>query len=107
LSSAYDFEEQLVTLRVPSVGLDTTLGIDELPVEEIAVAAEKDKLGGWPYWVQGPEYPTCPSCGERMRIVLQLDSEHNVPFMFGDAGVGHVTQCPTHHDVVAFGWACG
>ena len=41
-----------------------------------------------------------------MDLVFQLDSEKNVPFMFGDAGVGHITQCPTHKDVVAFTWAC-
>jgi hypothetical protein len=27
--------------------------------------------------------------------------------MFGDMGIGHITQCPEHLDVVAFGWACG
>lgn len=32
--------------------------------------------------------------------------EGDVPFMFGDVGRGHVTQCPDHEDVVAFGWAC-
>jgi uncharacterized protein YwqG len=41
-----------------------------------------------------------------MRMVFQLDSEKSLPFMFGDAGIGHVTQCPDHLEVVAFGWAC-
>jgi hypothetical protein len=41
-----------------------------------------------------------------MARVFQVDSDHNVPFMFGDAGCGHITQCPAHKDVVAFGWAC-
>lgn len=69
-------------------------------------AADGDKLAGWPHWVQGPERPACPECGEAMELLFQLDSEANVPFMFGDCGVGHVTQCPTHKQVVAFGWAC-
>jgi hypothetical protein len=41
-----------------------------------------------------------------MGHVFQVDSEDHVPFMFGDAGCGHVTQCPDHKEVVAFGWAC-
>jgi hypothetical protein len=65
-----------------------------------------DKLGGWTFWVQYPSYPSCPTCGEAMALVFQIDSENNVPYMFGDVGVGHVTQCPTHKDVVTFSWSC-
>lgn len=65
-----------------------------------------DKLSGWPFWVQGVEYPSCRICGKQMRLVFQIDSEDNLPFMFGDSGCGHITQCPDHHAEVAFGWAC-
>ena len=65
-----------------------------------------DKLAGWPYWVQDVEYPDCPKCGERMRLVFQIDSGDNLPFDFGDVGCGHVTQCTEHKGVLAFGWAC-
>ncbi len=65
-----------------------------------------DKLAGWPNWIQGVEYPDCPMCGERMRLVFQIDSEDNLPYMFGDVGCGHITQCRTHKDRLAFGWAC-
>jgi hypothetical protein len=41
-----------------------------------------------------------------MELLFQLDSEDHVPFMFGDAGCGHLTRCPEHPDVVTFGWAC-
>jgi uncharacterized protein YwqG len=68
--------------------------------------ASGDKLGGWPLWVQSVEYPSCPDCGEQMGLVLQLDSEDNVPYMWGDSGVGHITQCKSHPQQVAFGWAC-
>lgn len=68
--------------------------------------AEGEKLLGWPYWVQGVEYPNCPTCGRRMAFVFQIDSEKNLPIMFGDTGVGHLTQCPVHKDVLAFSWAC-
>jgi uncharacterized protein YwqG len=65
-----------------------------------------DKLGGWPHWVQGIEYPSCPTCATPMRLVFQIDSEDNVPWMWGDAGCAHLTQCPEHKDVLAFAWAC-
>lgn len=65
-----------------------------------------DKLAGWPNWIQGIEYPDCPDCGERMRLVFQIDSGDNLSFDFGDVGCSHVTQCPTHKEQLAFGWAC-
>jgi uncharacterized protein YwqG len=106
LAVAYDFGTRTASLRCDEVGLAASIGIDDLPVEDIAEAADGDKLAGWPYWVQGSEYPTCPHCGTSMQLVVQITSEGNVPFMFGDMGVGHITQCPTHHDTVAFAWAC-
>ncbi len=66
------------------------------------------KLGGWPFWVQGIEYPDCPQCATRMELLFQLDSgsEADLPYMWGDAGVGHITRCPQHREQLAFGWAC-
>lgn len=66
----------------------------------------EDKLGGWPAWVQGLEYPQCPECGDRMEVIFQIDSEDNVPHMFGDAGTGHLSRCPSHPHVLTFSWAC-
>ena len=66
-----------------------------------------DKLGGWPAWVQGIEYPDCPECGEPMAAILQIDSEDHVAYMFGDYGTAHVFRCRTHPDVVTMSWACG
>lgn len=89
----------------------TELGIDLTDNEWDNIGSEYahsgDKLSGWPCWVQGIEYPNCPVCNQRMRLVFQLDSENNLPFMFGDVGCGHITQCKTHKTQVAFGWACG
>lgn len=65
-----------------------------------------EKLLGWPAWVQGVEYPECRVCGRRMELLFQVDSEKNLPFMFGDVGVAHATQCPEHRTELAFGWAC-
>ena len=66
-----------------------------------------DKLAGWPYWIQGVEYPDCPECDSRMELVFQIDSNCNLDYMFGDIGAGHLTRCPNHPGVLAFGWACG
>lgn len=65
-----------------------------------------DKLSGWPNWIQDVEYPSCPDCGNIMRLVFQIDSRDNLPFDFGDVGCGHITQCETHKERLAFGWAC-
>lgn len=73
---------------------------------QVLAPAFKDKLSGWPGWVQGVEYPSCAECGARMQLVFQIDSEDHVPFMFGDVGCGHITQCPDHKHVVTFAWAC-
>jgi uncharacterized protein YwqG len=109
LKYTWDFSAKTVRVECDAVGLSAELpfseGGDDLP-ETIATAEAGDKLAGWPCWVQDMDYPACPSCGQRMEIVFQLDSEDNVPYMFGDVGTGHITQCPQHLDVFAFAWAC-
>lgn len=102
----YNFDNGTLRLECQELNFDITSRMSECPAEEIANSEPGDKLAGWPAWVQGVEYPSCPKCGNRMTHVFQLDSESNVPFMFGDVGCGHITQCPEHKEVVAFGWAC-
>jgi uncharacterized protein YwqG len=106
LKYTYDFDAGTLRFDCSELNFDHTNPMNTCPVEEIAVSEPGDKLGGWPAWVQGVEYPNCPRCGRRMVHVFQVDSEDNVPFMFGDSGCGHITQCPEHQEVVAFGWAC-
>ncbi len=103
----YDFPNERVSVACPALGLalrDLDINLDV--AETIADAAPGDKLGGWPAWVQSTEYPDCPTCARPMGLVLQVDSEDNVPHMFGDAGCGHITQCSDHPHVLAFAWAC-
>lgn len=64
------------------------------------------KFGGWAHWIQGPERPNCPECQSEMQTILQLDEDHTRSFNFG-GGIGHITQCRTHPNTLAFGWACG
>lgn len=75
-------------------------------LDELGYPLPKDKLSGWPYWIQGVEYPNCPECGNRMDFIFQIDSEDNLPYMFGDAGCSHIFQCKTHNDKIAIAWAC-
>jgi hypothetical protein len=75
-------------------------------LDRLAFDSQGDKLAGWPIWIQAVEYPNCRRCGQRMRMVFQIDSECNLPYMFGDCGRGHITQCPEHKHELAFGWAC-
>ena len=85
------------------------LGFSEEDAEEIGNSGyprEGDKLGGWPYWVQSIEYPQCPECKSAMKLLFQIDSDINLPYMFGDAGCGHITYCEKHPHILAFRWAC-
>lgn len=103
----YDFGKRQVRIACPELGFDEGgLDIDRYSAEAISSARGGDKLLGWPQWVQGAEYPSCPHCGERMEMLLQVDSEEGVALMFGDLGTGHITQCPKHPHVLGFGWAC-
>ena len=87
--------------------LDPPLGDEESgPLYDSGFARQRDKLLGWPSWVQGIEYPDCPECGRTMELLFQVDSEDHLPYMFGDVGTAHVTQCPAHRKRLAFGWAC-
>jgi len=101
----YDFHRHTATVTCAPLGLVFRDVVEDIS-EQLATALDGDKLAGWPAWVQDAEYPRCPRCGARMEFAFQLDSNDHLDFMFGDAGTGHVTQCPTHKEVVAFGWAC-
>ena len=109
LGLSYDYHAgppPRISVSCPAFGVALdVIGDDELE-GNISSAAPGDKLAGWPLWIQGPEYPDCPECHRQMRLVFQFDSEDHLPFTFGDAGTGHITQCPEHTAVLAFGWAC-
>jgi len=94
LKYTYDFKAGTVRLECEELGLVFDNIRDPYLAENIANASLGDKLGGWPAWVQNVDYPACRRCERQMVHVFPVDSEHNVPFMFGDAGCGHITQCP-------------
>lgn len=75
-------------------------------VHEEGLPHAGDKWLGWPAWIQGVEYPECRTCGRAMALLLQIDSEDHVPYMFGDSGTGHLMVCPDHPAELSFHWAC-
>lgn len=90
-----------------SVGLEMDDEVMEvLEARGVGLTIDKDKLFGWPYWIQGVEYPLDRATNQPMELLFQLDSEDHLPFMFGDSGVGHLTQSTDNKEKLAFGWAC-
>ena len=68
----------------------------------------KDKLAGYPRWVQDPEYPNCPICDRSMdRLIFEFASDDNISYLWGDVGTGYFLQCPEHKQQVTFLWQCG
>jgi uncharacterized protein YwqG len=101
----YNFDDKQVTVECSDLHIYLE-DIDSDVFNNILVTHGGDKLGGWPYWVQGSEYPNCPECHDQMALLMQIDSEDNLDYMFGDAGCAHLTQCRKHPHQLAFGWAC-
>jgi uncharacterized protein YwqG len=108
----HDFDADTTCIECPELGLvfdglESEAEDDEGRTIDQAIGscAAGDKLTGWPDWRQGVEYPACRACGGRMQLVFQLDSEDNLPYMFGRSGCGHLTQCPEHKDQLAFKFA--
>lgn len=64
-----------------------------------------DKLLGWPCWIDKPEMQcSMRGCKSKLQHVFQVDSEDNVPWMWGDSGTAWIFQCPTHHEVLMLEW---
>ncbi len=80
--------------------------LDKIEEKGVSTPRDGDKLSGWPFWAQAANYPDCPVCAGRMQMIMQLDSGDHLPFSFGDAGCGHITQCEMHPEQVTFSWAC-
>ncbi len=98
------------TIEYSENGIDLDIDDDILElmeIREICVPIEKDKLFGWPRWVQDIEYPSDRQTLTQMELLFQFVSEDNLPYMFGDDGIGHLTQSLDNENELAFGWACG
>lgn len=70
----------------------------------------RDVLGqilGEPAWVQADETPTCPTCGEPMRFLAQLEQgpDSKTEMNFG-GGCAYVFDCLCGNDTARFLWQC-
>lgn len=93
----------------PQLGIGDTLMEDEiyeLMEENGGHPLEGDKLYGWPSWVQSAETPIDAASGKEYELLFQIDSHDNIPYFFGDDGIGHLTCNPDDPSDMAFGWAC-
>jgi hypothetical protein len=55
-----------------------------------------NRLGGEPTWIQNPQFPSCPECGERMPFTMQLDSleiEGTPGWLWGSGGILYAFWC--------------
>jgi hypothetical protein len=52
----------------------------------------RDKVGGGPDWLQGPDVPDCPECHEAMSFYGQLDSVGD-SVALADVGMIYVFVC--------------
>ena len=59
---------------------------------------KRHQLGGDPNWIQQPERPRCPTCGQEMTFYGQLDSI-NDDICLADAGIVYVFIC--FDDIIA------
>lgn len=84
----------------------TLIGLAETPdrwrIQDWASSNSREnifRLGGEPSWIQNAEVLRCPSCGEKMNFLMQLDSE--LPDMeggevyFGSGGICYAFWCDT------------
>ena len=77
-----------------------------LEEDEIGIPLTGDKLYGWPNWIQSPEYPTSKVNKATLQFLFQIDSECNLPYMFGDSGCAYIFQNPKQFDELALNWSC-
>lgn len=89
-----------------SIAVDADDVYELMEERNCGLTISEDKLFGWPYWVQAEEYPYDRKTETQMELLFQIGESEYIPYMFGDAGIGHLTQSPDNDEELAFGWAC-
>jgi hypothetical protein len=94
------------TYELQELGIQVDDATSDVLFESGLTAQQRDKLFGWPAWVQCVDYPTCRVCRRRLDLIFELESSQNLSYNFGDSGCGQITGCPDHPDELAFFWQC-
>jgi uncharacterized protein YwqG len=63
-------------------------------------------IGGYPFWVQGAETLECDLCGNRMKLLAQIDSEEKANLGWGDCGLVYLFFCENHPLEIKFILQC-
>lgn len=79
---------------------------DEIECSNYYNLIESEKIGGWPVWINDREWDTCTKCKKDLEILIQISSDNNIPYIFGDNGIGHIFICPEHKEEILFLWNC-
>ncbi len=87
------------------VGPGTALDLVETLRARGQEALAKEKLGGWPHWIQEAIRARCMHCGALMEPLLQIDTNSTLPIQFGDSGIGWMVRCPGCQ-AMTFVWQC-
>ena len=74
--------------------------------EEDGIALAGDKLGGWPHFIQSNEAIIDPEDGKEYVHLMQIDSEDNLNYMFGDSGIAFIGYHPDEPEKLAMFWQC-
>jgi hypothetical protein len=98
-----------------------TLGIEETTVYLVDGGARwrwsdwgneynMHRVGGFPWWIQSPDYPQCIRCQKSMRFLFQLDSSLPSPdsrdeWIWGEYGYGYGLWCDDCQ-VSSYLWQC-
>ncbi len=70
-----------------------------------------NRILGSPTWIQGAEYPSCPTCNETMAFCAQLDSgllledEDDEEWLWGSGGICYILWCSSCN-VSGMFWQC-
>lgn len=59
-----------------------------------------DKAGGFACWLDGRDEKCCKVCKQPLRLLVQIDSGDNVPFIWGNDGCIAVFECADHPEQV-------
>lgn len=67
--------------------------------DHVVQAADRNTVGGGAHLPDSMPYPTCKSCGSRMVLFLQFDTEkeHDISFQAGSHLL--LFMCPQHNDI--------
>jgi uncharacterized protein YwqG len=68
--------------------------------------SRSDKIGGYGKYIQGYPYLKCKICNKELKHIVQIGSEINIPYMWGDGGIAHVFICEDHKENRDFSFDC-